>query len=58
MHFSHIGHSLLGDTLYGSSSPFINRQALHSHQISFVHPITKEKVIYISEFPEDMKFLF
>ena len=30
VHFSHIGHPLLGDTLYGKPSNLISRQALHS----------------------------
>ena len=31
VHFSHIGHPILGDTLYGSPSELINRQGLHSY---------------------------
>lgn len=55
VHTSYIGHPLLGDTLYGNESALINRQALHSYKISFIHPITKEKCDFISEIPEDMK---
>lgn len=51
------GHSLLGDTLYGNESPFINRQALHAHCVSFMHPITKQKVQYTAPLPEDMQKL-
>lgn len=54
VHMAHIGHSILGDTLYGSASPFISRQALHSYITSFIHPITKEKVEYLAPIPEDM----
>lgn len=57
VHMAHIGHPILGDTLYGSTSPFILRQALHSYITSFIHPITKEKVEYLAPIPEDMKSL-
>ncbi len=55
VHLSFIGHPLLGDDLYGGNLDFIKRQALHSFQISFVHPITKEAVCYESPLPEDLK---
>ena len=58
VHMQYIGHSLLGDTLYGSSSSLIFRQALHSYKIEFIHPINKEKVSYTSPIPDDMKILF
>lgn len=51
------GHSLLGDTLYGNESLFIDRQALHAHRVSFMHPITKQEVQYIAPLPEDMQNL-
>lgn len=31
-----------------------NRQALHAQSLSFVHPVTKEKMTFESELPEDM----
>lgn len=55
VHFKHIGHSLLGDTLYGSSSPFIERQALHAYYIKFIHPINKQILELTCELPDDMK---
>lgn len=57
VHFSHIGHPLMGDDLYGGSRELINRHALHCGEISFIHPITKEKTIVTSDIPEDMKRL-
>lgn len=53
VHFSSIGHPLLSDTLYGNSSSLISRQALHSFQMKFVHPITNKNVKYIAKIPED-----
>lgn len=55
LHSKYVGHSIIGDTLYGEKSQFISRQALHAHKISFIHPITKTKIELISELPEDMK---
>lgn len=55
VHLSHIGHPLLGDTLYGGDCREINRQALHCKKISFVHPITGESTAIESDFPDDIK---
>lgn len=57
VHMAHIGHPLLGDTLYGTSSPLISRQALHCYQMRFIHPITKQEVVYRSNLPEDMHII-
>lgn len=57
VHMSAIGHPLLGDTLYGTSSLLMTRQALHAYQIKFIHPISKKLVTYIAPLPEDMKNL-
>ena len=57
VHMSAIGHPLLGDTLYGTSSSLINRQALHSYKISFIHPITKQILTLSCDLPDDMKLI-
>jgi 23S rRNA pseudouridine1911/1915/1917 synthase len=54
VHFSSIGNPLAGDDLYGGKLAFINRQALHSCELSFEHPETKECLTFSSEIPEDM----
>ena len=54
VHSKHIGHPIVGDTLYGHKSEFISRQALHSHIVKFVHPITKEAVQYTAPIPNDI----
>ncbi len=58
VHFSAIGHPLIGDSLYGSKSDLINRQALHSYHISFIHPISNKVIDIYCELPEDMKKIF
>ena len=57
VHFSYIGHPLLGDTLYGKLSSLISRQALHSYMISFIHPVTKKEQCFTCSLPNDMKHL-
>lgn len=57
VHFSHICHPLLGDTLYGNFSPFINRQALHAYKVEFIHPISKEKLEFTASIPNDIEKL-
>lgn len=57
VHFAYLGHSLLSDTLYGTSSNLINRQALHAYEVEFTHPLSKKKVKYITTVPEDLNKL-
>ncbi|MEH7117917.1 RluA family pseudouridine synthase [Neobacillus vireti] len=44
VHFSHIGHPLIGDDLYGGER-VTNRQALHAAKLEFIHPFTQELII-------------
>ena len=55
VHMKHIEHPLPGDFLYNPDYTVINRQALHSHKLSFKHPITGEMMEIIAELPDDMK---
>ncbi|MBQ2835904.1 MAG: RluA family pseudouridine synthase [Clostridia bacterium] len=55
VHMAAIGHPLLGDTLYGSSCNLIDRQALHSCKICFVHPISRKNLEFVCDLPDDMK---
>lgn len=57
VHMKKIGHTLIGDDLYGNKSYLINRQALHAYKINFIHPITNEKMEFVAEMPEDMEKL-
>ena len=57
VHLAHIGHPVLGDSLYGDASSLIARQALHSHTISFPHPITGKRLDLTAELHKDMKKL-
>lgn len=57
VHSSYIGHSIIGDTLYGTASNLISRQALHAYKIEFIHPIFKNKLIFEVDLPNDMNKL-
>lgn len=58
VHFAYLGHSLLGDSLYGSVSNLIHRQALHAHEVEFIHPILKHVVKYVATIPLDIQNLY
>ncbi len=58
VHFSSIGHPLLGDWLYGTendSYPDLQGYMLHCGEIIFKHPLTKETMSFKADCPEDMK---
>ena len=60
VHMCHIGNALLGDSLYNQnddSNLLINRQALHSHKMEFIHPISKNRIFLEADIPEDIKKL-
>ncbi len=54
IHMKHLGYPLIGDYLYNPDMHLISRQALHSHQMTLTHPITKEIVSFTADLPEDM----
>lgn len=55
VHMKYLGYPLIGDYLYYPDMSLISRQALHSHRISFVHPITGAPMEFTAELPEDMQ---
>ena len=57
VHSKYIGHPIIGDSLYGTESCLISRQALHACEVSFVHPISKEILVITSKLPLDIKNL-
>ena len=54
VHMAHIGHPLLGDTVYGSSRDEgkLNGQCLHAMVLGFVHPTTGEYLEFCAPLPE------
>ncbi|MFT9849188.1 RluA family pseudouridine synthase [Aneurinibacillus sp. REN35] len=58
VHFSHIGHPLMGDTLYGGGRVVgMRRQALHAASLAFDHPVTGERQCVEAPLPEEMEGL-
>jgi len=57
VHMSSIGHPLIGDSLYGTDSNLIGRQALHCYHICFTHPIFKNDLDFVCDLPDDFKSL-
>jgi len=57
VHMAHLGHPVIGDSLYGVRSPHIDRQALHAAHIGLTHPITNEYIECTSDMPHDMQRL-
>ena len=56
VHFASLGNPICADDLYGKENEFlsIQRQALHAHALEFIHPTTKEKVVFTADLPADM----
>lgn len=57
VHFSSLGHPVVGDTLYGGRGTS-KHLALHAVQISFRHPFTMEMIVCNADPPADFKKLF
>ena len=53
VHMAHIGHPLLGDTVYGGKpDKGLEGQCLHARALKFIHPRTGEAVRLETELPE------
>jgi len=61
VHARYIGHPIVGDPSYGRgtlpANHYLQRQFLHSHRLSFVHPITKEELRFEDDLPDDLQTL-
>ncbi|HTF99505.1 MAG TPA: RluA family pseudouridine synthase [Nitrospirota bacterium] len=61
VHMAHIGHPVLGDSVYGGMKVLkyngieINRQMLHAESLSLLHPLTGHPITFIAPPPEDMR---
>ena len=53
-HTAHIGHPLLGDSVYGSrKQPFgLNGQILHAKTLTFIHPSSGEIMTFETDLPD------
>jgi 23S rRNA pseudouridine1911/1915/1917 synthase len=58
VHFSSLGHYIIGDTLYGEKAPLkslIERQALHAFSLELKHPYSNLTMKFKAEIPKDIK---
>ena len=57
VHLAHIGHPILGDTVYGNKKPVpgLQGQCLHAVGLSFVHPRTGALVELACGLPEEFQ---
>ena len=55
VHLAHIGHPILGDTVYGAKKPVpgLTGQCLHAVGLRFIHPRTGEPVELTCPLPEE-----
>lgn len=57
VHLAHVGHTLVGDDLYGGTRDWIGRQALHCRRLELFHPVTGKALSFESPNREDMAAL-
>ncbi|MHB8423383.1 MAG: RluA family pseudouridine synthase [Leptospirales bacterium] len=58
VHFRHLGHPLLGDTVYGSRGKdtcSFPRQMLHAWKLAFTHPRTGQEMRFEAPIPKDFQ---
>lgn len=60
VHFSSIGHPLVGDAMYGANPHMaedlnLSRQWLHAMQLEFKHPRTHVNTVVTSHYPADLQ---
>ena len=54
VHLKHLGHPLLGDSIYGKAAGF-PRQMLHAWKLGFLHPKTGKRIDCIAPVPHDFE---
>ena len=54
VHMAHIGHPILGDTVYGRKKPELGQtsQVLHAGQLCFIHPRSGQPVMVFAPLPD------
>jgi len=55
VHLASIGYPVLGDKMYGKSSPLIDRQALHALSLQFLHPGDEREICVQAPLPPDFQ---
>jgi 23S rRNA-/tRNA-specific pseudouridylate synthase len=55
VHLNSIGHSIIGDKIYGKSAAGYSRHMLHAWRLGFFHPITENWLEFEAELPDDFR---
>ncbi|MEF9934148.1 MAG: RluA family pseudouridine synthase [Clostridium sp.] len=55
VHMKHLGHPIIGDTLYFEESNIINRQALHAYRLRFTSIRDNSEIEIIADIPKDIE---
>ena len=55
VHLSFMGYPIVGDTLYGTASDVIGRQALHAYSLHLNHPVTEKTLELTAPIPNDIE---
>ena len=55
VHMAYIGYPIVNDPLYNKKQATEFGQLLHSKSIEFIHPITKERLYYEVDIPEEFQ---
>ena len=55
VHLHSIGHSILGDKVYGKSAAGYSRHMLHAWRLAFFHPATENWLEFEAELPDDFR---
>jgi 23S rRNA pseudouridine1911/1915/1917 synthase len=58
IHMQEMGHNIVGDKKYGATTSPIKRLGLHAQQLSFIHPVTGEKMNFETKIPRVFLRLF
>jgi 23S rRNA pseudouridine1911/1915/1917 synthase len=58
IHMQEMGHNIVGDKKYGATTSPIKRLGLHAQQLSFIHPVTGEKMRFETKIPRVFMKLF
>ncbi|MDR2748817.1 MAG: RluA family pseudouridine synthase [Bifidobacteriaceae bacterium] len=63
VHFSEMGHPVLGDTFYGASSQTASdyklaRPFLHSAKLQIIHPVLNKEMEFSAPLPDDLQMAY
>jgi 23S rRNA pseudouridine1911/1915/1917 synthase len=58
VHLKDMGHSIIGDKKYGSTTNPIGRLGLHAHILAFKHPVSGRVMRFETEVPKKFTSLF